>query len=191
MMRNSLLIIIAFILPLPVAAQSHMIGFGPSRILDTYISQEKYAGVGLTYLYIREGKKPEKHWQNTIEHEIDLSKTKDRTNTTSMLEGNYNLYWGRYRQWRLCDDRLRLQAGGCVRGGHLRQAQDPPHGHPEAVRKLDLWREDLSRQAGSLGQFRHNEGTVHAGGRAAEPGPCREIHVPVPSKAPVLYAAAA
>ena len=112
MMRNSLLIIIAFILPLPVAAQSHMIGFGPSRILDTYISQEKYAGVGLTYLYIREGKKPDKHWQNTIEHEIDLSKTKDRTNTTSMLEGNYNLYWGRYRQWLLCDNRLKLQAGG-------------------------------------------------------------------------------
>ena len=66
---------------------AHVIGFGPSRILDTYISQEKYSGVGLTYLYIHEGKKP-------------------------MLEGNYNLYWGRYRQWLLCDNRLKLQAGG-------------------------------------------------------------------------------
>lgn len=99
-------------LPLTAAAQSHMIGLGPSRVLDTYISQEKYSGIGLTYLYIREGKKPGKHWQNNIEHEIDLSKTKDRTNTTSMLEGNYNLYWGRYRQWLLCDNRLKLQAGG-------------------------------------------------------------------------------
>ena len=91
---------------------AHVIGFGPSRILDTYISQEKYSGVGLTYLYIHEGKKPGKHWQNNIEHEIDFSKTKDRPNTNSMLEGNYNLYWGRYRQWQLCDKRLKLQAGG-------------------------------------------------------------------------------
>ena len=87
--------IIAFVLPLTAAAQSHMIGVGPSRILDTYISQEKYSGVGITYLYIRAGKKPNKRWQNNIEHEVDLSKTRDRSHTTSMLEGNYNLYWGR------------------------------------------------------------------------------------------------
>ena len=87
--------IIAFVLPLTAAAQSHMIGIGPSRILDTYISQEKYSGVGITYLYIRAGKKPNKRWQNNIEHEVDLSKTRDRSHTTSMLEGNYNLYWGR------------------------------------------------------------------------------------------------
>lgn len=87
--------IIAFVLPLTAAAQSHMIGVGPSRILDTYISQEKYSGVGITYLYIRAGKKPNKRWQNNIEHEVDLSKTRDRSHTTSMLEGNYNLYWAR------------------------------------------------------------------------------------------------
>ena len=62
--------IIAFVLPLTAAAQSHMIGVGPSRILDTYISQEKYSGVGITYLYIRAGKKPNKRWQNNIEHEV-------------------------------------------------------------------------------------------------------------------------
>ena len=111
-MKKVKLIALLMLCVLGVSAQSHMIGFGPSRILDTYISQEKYAGVGFTYLYIREGKKPEKHWQNTIEHEIDLSKTKDRSGNTSMLEGNYNLYWGRYRQWLLCDNRLKLQAGG-------------------------------------------------------------------------------
>lgn len=87
--------IIAFVLPLTANAQSHMIGVGPSRILDTYISQEKFSSVGITYLYIRAGKKPYKRWQNNIEHEVDLSKTRDRSHTTSMLEGNYNLYWGR------------------------------------------------------------------------------------------------
>ena len=94
-MKIKLFMIIAFVLPLTAAAQSHMIGVGPSRILDTYISQEKYSGVGITYLYIRAGKKPNKRWQNNIEHEVDLSKTRDRSHTTSMLEGNYNLYWGR------------------------------------------------------------------------------------------------
>ena len=111
-MKKVKLIAFLILCVLGAKAQSHMIGFGPSRILDTYISQEKYAGVGLTYLYIREGKKPEKHWQTTIEHEIDLSKTEERSSNTSMLEGNYNLYWGRYRQWMLCDNRLKLQAGG-------------------------------------------------------------------------------
>ena len=111
-MKKAKLIALLIVCALGAKAQSHMIGLGPSRILDTYISQEKFSGVGFTYLYIREGKKPEKHWQNTIEHEIDLSKTKDRSGNTSMLEGNYNLYWGRYRQWLLLDNRLKLQAGG-------------------------------------------------------------------------------
>ena len=75
--------------------RSHMLGFGPTRILDTYISQEKFSGAGFTYLYIYEGRKPEKRWQNTIEHELDLSKSRDRGDNTSMLEGNYNLYWSR------------------------------------------------------------------------------------------------
>ena len=111
-MKKAKLIALLIVCALGAKAQSHMIGLGPSRILDTYISQEKFSGVGFTYLYIREGKKPEKHWQNTIEHEIDLSKTKDRSGNASMLEGNYNLYWGRYRQWLLFDNRLKLQAGG-------------------------------------------------------------------------------
>ena len=112
MMRKVKFIALLMVWALGANAQSHMIGFGPSRILDTYISQEKFSGVGFTYLYIYDGRKPGKHWQNTIEHEVDLSKSKDRSGNISMLEGNYNLYWGRYRQWLLCDNRLKLQAGG-------------------------------------------------------------------------------
>ncbi|MBQ3361661.1 MAG: hypothetical protein IJG46_05975, partial [Prevotella sp.] len=95
MMKKAKFIAFLMVCALGANAQSHMIGIGPSRILDTYISQEKYSGVGITYLYIRAGKKPNKRWQNNIEHEVDLSKTRDRSHTTSMLEGNYNLYWAR------------------------------------------------------------------------------------------------
>lgn len=94
-MKKAKFIAFLMVCALGANAQSHMIGVGPSRILDTYISQEKFSGVGITYLYIRAGKKPNKRWQNNIEHEVDLSKTRDRSHTTSMLEGNYNLYWGR------------------------------------------------------------------------------------------------
>ena len=122
-MRNRRLAVLAGLaflagLAIPAAAQettaTHTFGIGPTNILDTYISQEKYKGVGLTYLYIRETVRPEKRWSSLIEHELDLSTADDRSNTTSEMEASYNLYWGRYRQWRLCGDRLRLQAGGLV-----------------------------------------------------------------------------
>ena len=93
---------------------ANLFGLGSTHILDTYISQEKYSGLGFTYLNIREREKPEKRWGNIIEHELNLSSTEDRSKKTSELEGCYNLYWGRYRQWRLFDNRLKLQAGGLV-----------------------------------------------------------------------------
>lgn len=122
-MSKKLLSIIALLVWLAVIPQqtiaqeqtsTSFLGIGSSHILDTYITQEKFSGIGFTYLNIREREKPQKRWNNIIEHEIDLSSTKDRGRSTTMLEGSYNLYWGRYRQWRLFDDRLQLQAGGAA-----------------------------------------------------------------------------
>jgi hypothetical protein len=96
------------------STSANIIGVGPSNILDTYITQEKFSGIGLTYLYIKERAKSEKRWNNVIEHEIDFSSTKDRSKDNQMLEGNYNLYWGRYRHWQFCGDRLQLKAGALV-----------------------------------------------------------------------------
>lgn len=102
----------------PASAQesssANLFGLGNTAILDTYISQEKFSGLGFTYLNIREREKAGKHWGSIIEHEVSLSTTDDRSEKTSELEGGYNLYWGRYRQWRLFDDKLKLQAGGLV-----------------------------------------------------------------------------
>ena len=81
-------------------AQTHLFGVGPAHLLDIYLSQEKFKGTGLTYLHIREPQiKEGKHWHNIIQHEIDLSKANDRSHSISMLEGDYNLYWGRYRRF--------------------------------------------------------------------------------------------
>ena len=113
---NKLLILLLTLTPLSAVAQkstsANIIGVGSSRILDTYINQEKYSGIGFTYLYIKERARSERRWNSIIEHEIDLSSTKDRSKDNQMIEGNYYLYWGLYRHWQLYGDRLLLQAGG-------------------------------------------------------------------------------
>ena len=96
------------------STSTHMIGVGNSRVLDTYITQEKFSGIGLSYLFIKERTKPVKRWNSIIEHEIDLSSTKDRSEDAHALEGDYNLYWGRYRQWQCFGEHLLLQAGALV-----------------------------------------------------------------------------
>lgn len=114
MMRSKLLLI-AMLAALTAAAQdAHHLGIGSSNVLDTYLSQEKYSGTGLTYLYIRERVKPEKRWMTMAEHEMSFSVGKDRSRQTSMMTGDYNLYLGRYHRWNLCDNRLQLYAGGAV-----------------------------------------------------------------------------
>ena len=115
-MKNKVIALLFALAPLVSQAQeptsSHLIGVGNSRILDTYITQEKFSGIGFSYLYIKERARTDRRWNSIIEHEIDLSSTKDRSRDANMLEGNYNLYWGRYRQWQCFGDRLQLQAGG-------------------------------------------------------------------------------
>ena len=115
-MKNKLLLLFLILTPLNAVAQestsANIIGVGSSRILDTYINQEKYSGFGLSYLYIKERARTDRRWNSIIEHEIDLSTTKDRSKDNQLMEGNYYLYWGLYRHWQILDDRLVVQAGG-------------------------------------------------------------------------------
>ena len=115
-MMKSKLLLIAMLAAQTAAAQesAHILGIGSSNVLDTYLSQEKYNGTGLTYLYIRERVKPEKHWGTIVEHEMSFSVGKDRNKQNSMMTGDYNLYWGRYHRWSLCHDRLQLYAGAAA-----------------------------------------------------------------------------
>ncbi len=91
---------------------SYMVGAGSSQILDTYLSAEHFSGQGLSALFTIERKKPHRRWSTRMEHEINFSSVSDRSGLRKELEGAYNLYWGRLRQWCLLDNRLTLQAGG-------------------------------------------------------------------------------
>lgn len=105
---------LAFCVSLPLHAQSYHFGVGPSQVLDTYLTPEHFSGTGFTYLYIGERQKPESKWSTLIEHEIDFSSSNDRSKSNTMLEGNYNFYWGKLYSWQILDEKLKLQAGGLV-----------------------------------------------------------------------------
>jgi len=94
-----------------IRAQSYQVGIGPTQVLDTYLSQEKFKGTGITLLNVNEHAKPQANWSTVWQHQINLSLVKDRAEDGSEMEGAYNFYIGRYRAWHLLDNRLKLQAG--------------------------------------------------------------------------------
>jgi hypothetical protein len=100
-------------------AQSYQLGIGTTQVLDTYLSQEKFKGTGITFLTINEYPShtshlspPTSHWSTIWQNQVNLSMVKDRAKDGTELEACYNLYLGRYYAWHLLDGNLKLQAGG-------------------------------------------------------------------------------
>jgi len=91
-----------------------MLGIGGSNVLDTYLSEEHFTGIGFSFLSTVERQKPNKKWSTLVEHEANFSTVKDRANSKHELEGAYNFYWGKLYNWHFLDGKLRLQAGGLI-----------------------------------------------------------------------------
>ena len=96
-----------------VTTATYQVGFGSTEVLDTYLSQEKFTGAGLTVLATRERENPDRHWTTLVEHELTYAAVDDRSETCSELQGDYTLLIGRLRHWQI--GRLRLQAGAMGR----------------------------------------------------------------------------
>ena len=94
-----------------IITSSRMVGIGGTNILDTYLSEEHFRGFGLSFLATVERHREGRHWSTLMEHEANLSTTKDRAESHQELEGAYNFYWGKLYRWQLLDNRLTLQAG--------------------------------------------------------------------------------
>ncbi len=99
---------------LKVITRSTMIGIGWSNILDTYLSEEHFSGIGFSFLSTIERQRPKHRWSTLLEHEANISSVKDRAHSKNELEGAYNFYWGKLYKWQLLDGRLKLQAGGLL-----------------------------------------------------------------------------
>ena len=97
-----------------VITNSQHIGFGPTRLFDTYLSAEHFKGIGLTYLSHTERSRTNARWSTLIEHEANISSVKDRPDMKQELEGAYNFYWGKMYSWQLFNHCLKLQVGGLV-----------------------------------------------------------------------------
>ena len=112
---NSIICLVFAAVAVKAQTSSHMLGLGPSNVLDTYLTPEKFRGTGYTYLYIRDNAPADtlRRWTSTIEHEIDFSKTKDRSGQSANLEATYNLYWARYYNLHPINH-LRLQVGAAA-----------------------------------------------------------------------------
>lgn len=90
-----------------------MFGYGPSRLLDTYLSQEHFSGSGFTFLATTERRKGfQRHWSTIIEHQANFSRSHNRSDDANEIEGGYDFIWGKLHRWKLLGGRLALQAGG-------------------------------------------------------------------------------
>ena len=94
--------------------RSTMFGVGGTNVLDTYLSAEHFKGDGLSFVATVERHRPERHWSTLMEHEANLSTTRDRAHSQQQLEGAYNFYWGKLYGWQFLDNSLSLQAGALL-----------------------------------------------------------------------------
>lgn len=126
---NRLLIIMLLATSQIVHAQtdittSYQIGAGPTSLLDTYLSQEKFKGTGLTLLMTNERQRPNNRWGTLLQHELNFSSANNRAENASELQGDYTFFCGRYYTWQL--SRLTLQAGalGALNFGFIYNASN-------------------------------------------------------------------
>ncbi len=91
--------------------QTIQVGAGPVNILDTYLSQEKFRGTGLSLLITSERQKPQSRWSSLYEHQLNFSSADDRVKTVNELQGDYSFLYGRFYAWQPLEH-LTLEAGG-------------------------------------------------------------------------------
>ena len=97
-----------------IRTSADMLGVGFTNILDTYLSQEKFSGVGISYLHLSEWQNMNNRWSTIIQQEVNFASTQDRSEKANELQGDYSFFWGKFYNWNVLDHRLIIQVGGLV-----------------------------------------------------------------------------
>lgn len=93
--------------------QTHMFSFGPTEILDTYLSPEKYHGNEFRYTaYSNKPFRPDSHLTQTIIHQGSLAVTHNRADNNDELTGAYNFQYHVRYNWRPIECLLVAAGGG-------------------------------------------------------------------------------
>lgn len=96
---------------------AYQIGAGPMNVLDTYLSQEKFTGMGFTFLADIEHERSGSRWHTVLQHQAHFATLHDRTDTEEELEGAYDFYVGRYYTLTPQPSTLNLHLGCLLNGG--------------------------------------------------------------------------
>lgn len=104
-----------------IITNARMIGIGGVGILDTYLSQEKYAGTELRYISHTIRERDGRRWSRMIVHQGYVSTSHNRADNRNELGGMYNFAYGVHYNWRLMGGRLQVKAGAMadVQAGFL------------------------------------------------------------------------
>lgn len=120
-----------------ITTSAYMIGFGPSRLLDTYLSSAHFRGTGFTFLATRERSREQSRWSTLLEHQAQLSTAHDQADKANELEGAYSFFIGRFYRWSLWSDRLQLQAGAMGQA-HVGFVYNTVNGNNPAQARLNI-----------------------------------------------------
>ena len=120
-----------------ITTQALSIGIGPTKLLDTYLSQEHFSGTGASLASSSQKRKPGKHWSTLMEHQANFAICHDRSHDNKEIQGDYSFFWGKLRAWNLLDGQLRLEAGGMATG-NIGFIYNTSNGNNPAQAKLSL-----------------------------------------------------